>query len=211
MVVRALLLFPSLYDAKMFKSSCMIRAAEPTICPTQIYPHSIGNILCSCIPCDAYAYHVMHLHIIRWDMLLAGVLCWQKWLCMASWSLVMAKVALPLQVRAFTPWPGTKQKFILQPDADSVGIDEEYSIKIVKTVVGKAEDWSGEEDTDITVTKEALHIKCNDGTVLSVLRLQMPSKRPISPVAFMNGVLQNMTIHRLQDVDESEGSSPILE
>jgi len=61
------------------------------------------------------------------------------------------------------------------------------------------------------VTKEALHIKCNDGTVLSVLRLQMPSKRPISPVAFMNGVLQNMTIHRLQDVDESEGSSPILE
>ena len=117
----------------------------------------------------------------------------------------MAKVALPPQVRAFTPWPGTKQKFILQPDADSDGVEAEHSIKITKTVVGKAEDWSGKEDTDITVTKKALHIKCDDGTVLSVLQLQMPSKRPVSPVAFMNGALRNMTMHRLEDiVDESE-------
>ncbi len=116
----------------------------------------------------------------------------------------MAKVALLLQVRAFTPWPGTKQKFILQPNADSDRIEEEHSIKITKTVVGKAEDWSGDEDTDITATKEGLHIKCNDGTVLSVLQLQMPSKKPISPVAFMNGALRNMTMHRLEDVVDDE-------
>ena len=112
----------------------------------------------------------------------------------------MAKVALLLQVRAFTPWPGTKQKFILQPNADTDRMEEEHSIKITKTVVGKAEDWSGDEDTDITATKEGLHIQCNDGTVLSVLQLQMPSKKPISPVAFMNGALRNMTMHRLEDV-----------
>ncbi|KAL0030331.1 hypothetical protein WJX77_010450 [Trebouxia sp. C0004] len=108
------------------------------------------------------------------------------------------------QVRAFTPWPGTKQKFSLQPNEDSEGIEGEYSIKIMKTVVGKAGDWSGKEDRDITATQEALHIKCNDGTVLSVLRLQMPSKGPITPAAFMNGALRNMTMHRLEDVDESE-------
>ncbi len=140
------------------------------------------------------------MHTITWHVLLAGVLRQQKWLCMASWSLVMAEVGLPLQVRAFTPWPGTKQNFILQPDADSDGTEQEHSIKITKTVVGKAEDWSGDEDTDITVTKEALHIKCNDGTVLSVLQLQMPSKKPISPLAFTNGALRNMTMHRLEDV-----------
>lgn len=104
------------------------------------------------------------------------------------------------QVRAFTPWPGTKQKFILRPDAVSDDVEEEHSIKITKTIVGKAEDWAGDEDTDITVTKEALHIKCNDGTVLSVLQLQMPSKKPISPVAFVNGSLRNRTMHRLEDV-----------
>ena len=133
-------------------------------------------------------------------MLPAGVLRQQKWLCMASWTVVMVEVALLLQVRAFTPWPGTKQKFILRPDAVSDDVEEEHSIKITKTIVGKAEDWAGDEDTDITVTKEALHIKCNDGTVLSVLQLQMPSKKPISPVAFVNGSLRNRTMHRLEDV-----------
>ena len=133
-------------------------------------------------------------------MLLAGVLRQQMWLCMASWNLVRAKLVLPLQVRAFTPWPGTKQKFTLQPNADSDRIEEEHTIKIMKTVVGKAEDWCGDEDTDITATKDGLHIKCNDGTVLSVLQLQMPSKKPVSPVAFMNGSLRNMTMHRLEDV-----------
>ena len=107
-------------------------------------------------------------------------------------------------MRAFTPWPGAKQSFLLRPNTDSEDADsragvEAHSIKIVKTVVGKAEDWQGKDSTDVTWTKEAMHIKCNDGSVLSVLQLQMPGKRSISPVEFANGALRNKTMHRATD------------
>ena len=104
-----------------------------------------------------------------------------------------------VQVRAFTPWPGAKQSFLLRPNADSKDEGEAHSIKIVKTVVGKADNWQGEDITDVTWTKEAMHVKCNDGSVLSILQLQIPGKRSISPVEFANGALRNKTMHRRLD------------
>lgn len=112
-------------------------------------------------------------------------------------------------MRAFVGWPGTKQTFLLQK-IDSDDSDDEddpeivTKIKVMKSAVGTIDDWQGQERTDITVTKRALHVKCNDDSVLSILQLQMPGKRPVSPLAFANGPLQGRTIQRHEDEPQEE-------
>ena len=123
-----------------------------------------------------------------------------------------------VQVRAFTPWPGSNAVFLLEsPDVEAPSDDEELEalqlkakahfhtthgqsdlirLKILKTVVGKAEDWRGEHPTDVTVTKDALHVKCDDGSVLSILQVQKAGKKPMLIQAFCNGDLQNRLLHR---------------
>ena len=84
------------------------------------------------------------------------------------------------------------------------------NLKILKTTVGKADDWQGEEETDITVTRDALHVKCADDTVLSILQLQIPGKKPVSVLSFANGSLQDSTISRTHmpvPKDASEGKT----
>lgn len=109
-------------------------------------------------------------------------------------SLLYSNVGTVLQVRAFNPWPGAKQKFDIVSDKD--GTTEIQNIKILKTVVGKEEDWKGEDVTDITATKDALHVHCDDGTILSILQLQLPGKAPVTPRALANGKLQGKTFYR---------------
>ena len=113
--------------------------------------------------------------------------------------------AYALQVRAFKPWPSAKQRFLLEPierdsEAASEGTSEpeseEITIKVLKTVIGREEDWQGTDDRDVTVTKDALHVKCGNGTVLSILLLQLPGRKPVTPNAFINGYLQNRTLHK---------------
>lgn len=124
-------------------------------------------------------------------------------------------------MRAFTPWPGCSATFMLESvDADIDGLDaaennkgnskktegvaEKMKLKILKTVVGRAEDWKGKCNSDVTVTKHALHVKCNDGSVLSILQVQKAGKKPVSIQAFANGDLQNTKLHRTvaQDSDK---------
>ena len=130
-----------------------------------------------------------------------------------------------MQVRAFTPWPGCNATFLLESvdaDIDALdaaennngnnngtspeveGVAEKMKLKILKTVVGKAEDWKGKCKSDVTVTKHALHVMCNDGSVLSILQVQKAGKKPVSIQAFANGDLQNTKLHRTvtQDSDK---------
>ena len=83
-----------------------------------------------------------------------------------------------------------------QQDPDVGPKAEIMVLKVTKTVVGKPKSWKGKHDTDITITKDALHVKCDDGSILSVLQVQKPGKKPVSIQAFANGELQNRRIHR---------------
>lgn len=130
-----------------------------------------------------------------------------------------------MQVRAFTLWPGCNATFLLESnDADinglneaettkgrstetfpkTEGVAEKMKLKIVKTVVGKKEDWKGKCISDVTAAKHALHVMCNDGSVLSILQVQKAGKKPVSIQAFANGELQNRRMHRpvSQDFDD---------
>ena len=108
-------------------------------------------------------------------------------------------------MRAFTPWPGTKQRFILHEKGTSRDDGTKLNLKVLKTAVGKSEDWKGKESTDITVTKDALHVRCTDGSVLSILQLQMSGKKPVSALSFANGMLQSSSVSRTDMADaESE-------
>ena len=127
-----------------------------------------------------------------------------------------------MQVRAFTPWPGCNATFMLESnDADVHGLNEleikqdkskatfpelsvvaeKMKLKILKTVVGKPEDWKGRGISDVTATKHALHVMCNDGSVLSILQVQKPGKKPVSIQAFANGELQNRRMYRPESQD----------
>ena len=122
-----------------------------------------------------------------------------------------------VQVRAFNPWPGCHATFMLESnDADKRGLNEagtnkgksqeafpemegvaeKMKLRIIKTVVGQKEDWKGQCISDITATKHALHVMCNDGSVLSILQVQKAGKKPVSIQAFANGELQNRRMHR---------------
>ena len=130
-----------------------------------------------------------------------------------------------MKVRAFTPWPGSNATFMLETiKADILGqsvaetkiagskerfpemkgVTEKMKLKIIKTVVGKAEDWKGESKSDVTATKHALHVMCNDGSVLSILQVQKAGKKPVPIQAFANGELQGRRMHRpmAQDFDD---------
>lgn len=115
-------------------------------------------------------------------------------------------------MRAFFPWPGSKATFTFEVTGADSESDKEQApsnkqledfdvrgkmvLKVIKTVVGKPKDWKGKRDTDITVTKDAMHVRCDDGSVLSILQVQKAGKKPVSIQAFANGELQNAFIHR---------------
>ena len=130
------------------------------------------------------------------------------------------------QVRAFTPWPGCNATFMLESNDAGIhrldeartnrgkitewfpvveGVTEKMKLKIVKTVVGKREDWKGKCLTDVTATKHALHVMCRDGSVLSILQVQKAGKKPVSIQAFANGELQNRRMHRAIAQDFGNG------
>lgn len=106
-----------------------------------------------------------------------------------------------LQVRAFAPWPGTAHSFVKKSDSGSI---EHVPVKILKTRVCKSSEWpdiaesqaaAGEsKDECVAIDKKDLYVKCGDGKWLSILKLQIPGKKPIDSVDFING-LQGRTLH----------------
>lgn len=106
---------------------------------------------------------------------------------------------LLLQVRAFAPWPGTSHTF--QKVSES-GLTEALPLKILKTELCQPSDWpEGNIDERVAVEKKAIYVKCGDGNILSLRQLQIPGKKPVDPVAFING-LNGRTLHLYGGIDE---------
>jgi len=81
------------------------------------------------------------------------------------------------KVRAFVPWPGTFATFaMVDPSSSSSSGDSESSsssgetveLKIVRTRVGQPSSWQGGSERQVAATKDALLIRCADGSVLEV-------------------------------------------
>ncbi|PRW57094.1 pigment defective [Chlorella sorokiniana] len=101
------------------------------------------------------------------------------------------------KVRAFVPWPGTFATFaMVEPSSSSNGSSSENSgggaetveLKIVRTRVGQPSSWQGSSEREVAATKDALLIRCADGSVLEVLELQAPGKRAMAARDFVNGL-----------------------
>lgn len=94
------------------------------------------------------------------------------------------------KVRAFAGWPSTFATF-QQLAADSSGGGgggEAVELKIVRTRVGEPAAWRGGSEREVAVTRDALLIRCGDGSVLEVLELQAPGKRAMAARDFANGL-----------------------
>ena len=82
------------------------------------------------------------------------------------------------KVRAFVPWPGTFATFaMVDPSSSSSNGSESSSsgssgetieLKIVRTRVGQPSSWQGGSEREVAATKDALLIRCADGSVLEV-------------------------------------------
>ena len=106
------------------------------------------------------------------------------------------------KVRAFAGWPGTFASFQLVAGAaaaagseaasssssDGSGA-EDIEIKIVRTRLAEASAWGGgEEEGGVAVLRDAIYVRCGDGSVLQVLELQVPGKRAMAARDFVNGL-----------------------
>ena len=83
------------------------------------------------------------------------------------------------KVRAFVPWPGTFATFnMVDPSSSSnessssssssSSSGEAVELKIVRTRVGQPSTWQGGSEREVAATKDALLIRCADGSVLEV-------------------------------------------
>ena len=107
-----------------------------------------------------------------------------------------ALLNLRLQVRAFAPWPGTTHTFFRRETDDAV---EDVRVKILKTEVCTSPDWPGSnQDERVAIGKNAIYVRCGDGNALSILKLQVAGRKPVDPVAFVNG-LNGRTLHLHDD------------
>lgn len=101
-----------------------------------------------------------------------------------------------LQVRAFAPWPGTTHTFFRTGSDDTL---EAVRVNILKTEVCTSPDWPGSnQDERVAIGKNAIYVRCGDGNALSILKLQVAGRKPVDPVAFVNG-LNGRTLHLHDD------------
>lgn len=102
------------------------------------------------------------------------------------------------KVRAFVSWPGTFHTFRLvnsnTQEQDSV------EIKILETRVSQkgTEYWKDNVDLKQVLYngKDAMMVRCDDGTVLEILKLQNPGKKPATASDFNNGLAGRYTLYR---------------
>lgn len=71
------------------------------------------------------------------------------------------------KVRGFAGWPGTFATF-QQRDAGGGGDAGHVELKIVRTRVAQPSEWSGSSEREVAVGRDALFIRCGDGSVLQV-------------------------------------------
>lgn len=79
------------------------------------------------------------------------------------------------KVRAFAPWPGT---WIAVRSGDT-----DMRLKVLEARVGDATLIN-----DISLVNNALAVKCPDGSILELLRVTPPGRKPVDAISFWNGL-----------------------
>ena len=93
----------------------------------------------------------------------------------------------------FPSQPGTSAPFQLRPEEGGPG--EPLELKVLRTrVVGELAWQGGGDPREVAATREGLHVRCADGSVLELVEVQPPGKRPMAPRDFVNG-LRGKTLH----------------
>ncbi len=95
------------------------------------------------------------------------------------------------KVRAYAGWPGTWCRL-------RIGDDEPVRAKLGMTRVGRGgggmegggegTDGGGERRVSLTRGGDALRLVCGDGSVLEVLKLTMPGRKPVDAKSWWNGL-----------------------
>lgn len=97
------------------------------------------------------------------------------------------------KVRAFAGWPGTYHSF--RSIKNNTGDEDLVDIKILETRVYKGDlSWEDEDTKVVYNGKDAMMIKCGDGSVLEIVKLQYPGKKPADARSFNNGLSGRFTL-----------------
>jgi methionyl-tRNA formyltransferase len=106
------------------------------------------------------------------------------------------------KVKGFAGWPGTVATFYIQASDSNYSKtnDDALDLKIIKTKVVDAsliaeDTWRSDDDDDddakcqaVAHGKQGLLVKCGDGSVLQIIEVQPPGKKPMSARSFANGL-----------------------
>jgi methionyl-tRNA formyltransferase len=100
------------------------------------------------------------------------------------------------KVRAFAGWPGTYHSFTFVKD----GVKEMIEVKVLETRVREdcltdAERDALRENMVLFNGRDAMMVMCADGSILEILRLQSPGKKPAAASAFNNGLTGKTVLH----------------
>jgi methionyl-tRNA formyltransferase len=95
------------------------------------------------------------------------------------------------RIRAFTPWPGMVARF------------RQTVCKFLKSKAEWDQTWTQSPGTIIAV-KKSLAVVCGDGTLLEVLEVQLPNRKPSSGRDFLNG-LRIQPGEKFEPVMDNEG------
>ena len=85
------------------------------------------------------------------------------------------------RVRAFAGWPGTWCPL-------RIGDGDAVRAKLGRTRVGDPSSAAAAGTVALSSDGKALELSCGDGSVLEVLELTLPGKKPVGPKAFWNGL-----------------------
>eukprot|EP00887_Chlorella_sp_A99_P007684 scaffold20.g7684.t1 len=105
--------------------------------------------------------------------------------------------ALHDQIRGFAGWPGSHHVFAVR---SAEGGDEgELELKVLRTrpLPPEASPRAGSGGGDaraVAASRHGLYVRCGDGSVLQLLEVQAPGKRPMAAADFVNG-LKGRTLH----------------
>jgi len=94
------------------------------------------------------------------------------------------------KVRAFAGWPGTFHTFHVLKDGETNDAAKPMSVKILRTKVGGSDMVSADgQDRTVIYKDGSMVVRCDDGSVLQLLELQIPGKKAVDAKAFNNGLI----------------------
>ncbi|KAL6780448.1 MTF1 [Auxenochlorella protothecoides x Auxenochlorella symbiontica] len=109
----------------------------------------------------------------------------------AALDLGLPAAAVHARVRACAGWPGSSVAFLVR---DPAGRESALTLKVLRTRLAESSgpgtevQNTSQEPNQVELAPGALTVRCGDGGRLSILELQVPGRRPVSPAAFINGL-----------------------